>query len=507
MKTSGALTALVTAALLCSIVATAHAGDNNTHPGTGTGKLVTTKHRITAGSVRLNYTTTAGWLILKRDDGQERSRIFFVAYEKTGGTKKDRPISFAFNGGPGSSSVWLHLGALGPRRVRLNPDGSAPPPPAELVDNEHTWLAFTDLVFIDPVGTGYSRAADVKKEQEFFNFREDIASVGDVIRLYLTRAGRWHSPKYLVGESYGTTRAVGLLDYLHQQHGIALNGIVLISPVLDFNTIDFSPSNDLPYLLFLPSYAAAAWYHKKIPQHDEPLETFLKGVETWAVRDYCSILAHGRTLASDERQTAALQLHTFTSILPEYFLKSDLRCSSSRFCKELLRNQQRIIGRMDSRITMPDTDTAGEAASCDPSLERLVGAFAGAINHYVRSELQFQEDTPYKYLNYSVSKTWDWRTGIEHGQGYVSLSKTLADALHLHEHLRVFIAAGYYDLATPYFATRYTVNHLQLEGSRAGQVMLHCYYGGHMLYTDAASLQRLTQDAATFYRGGYADHP
>ncbi|MCX8044716.1 MAG: peptidase S10 [Desulfobacterota bacterium] len=477
-----------------------HASDNTTKTELHEqDKLIVSHHRIAAKGKRLNYTTTAGWLILKNDGGQPRAKIFFIAYEKKEEHKQQRSITFAFNGGPGSSSVWLHMGALGPRRVKLYPDGTAPPPPAVVSDNDHTWLSFTDLVFVDPVGTGYSRGVDDKKEREFFDFKQDIASVGDFIRLWLTRFERWQSPVYLAGESYGTTRAVGLIDYLHRQHGIVLSGIILISPVLDFTTISFSPSNELPYLLYLPTYAAAAWHHKQA-HHDTSLAQVLSRVEQWAVTDYVTILARGRALEERERQTTALHISAFAGLTPDYVIKNNLRIMPGRFRKELLRKQGVVIGRMDARITMPDTDTAAETATADPSLERLVGIFAGAVNGYIRNELRFDDDLPYTYLNYEANKAWNWQSGIGMQQGYISLSQDLADAMHLHNHLRVFVAAGYYDLATPYFAARYTIDHLPLEESRRRAIELHCYPGGHMMYTDPLLLQQLTADVEEFYR-------
>lgn len=502
MKKLFILWCIIATAMLYGFAASGFASDNKTaEPATPKELLATTTHTVSTGKTSIKYSTTAGRLILKNDSGQERAQIFFIAYEKKGEKHKTRPVTFAFNGGPGSSSVWLHLGALGPRRVHLNPDGSVPPAPVSLVDNEYTWLAFTDIVFIDPVGTGYSRAIDEKKEKEFYSFKDDIASVGDFIRLYLTRYDRWLSPKYIAGESYGTTRAVGLIDYLHRQHGVSLNGVLLISPVIDFNTISFSQSNDLPYVLFLPTYAAAAWYHKKISTDEKSLEDLLPAVQDWTLRDYITALAQGDALERHQKDAAVAAMSRYTGLSRDYITKNNLRVYFGRFCKELLRDQRLVIGRMDARMTMSDTDGAGEVASSDPSLERLVGSFAGAMNHYVRTELKFRDDTPYTYLNHAAGRAWNWKSGMQHEQGYVSLSQSLGEAMHMNNHLRVFIAAGYYDLATPYFATRYTVNHLQLDESLKDHVVLRSYHAGHMMYTEHASLQQLTRDVAAFYQG------
>ena len=482
-------------AMCCLFVARfAAASDNKT------AAPVTTSHTMLSGVLPLFYKATAGHLVLKDDKAAETARIFYIAYEKRGQSAGSRPITFAFNGGPGSSSVWLHLGALGPKRVALNDDGSPPAPPARLITNEFSWLAFTDLVFIDPVGTGYSRPTDDKNDKQFYDMKADIESVGDFIRLYLTRACRWSSPVYLCGESYGTTRAVGLLGYLHDKHGIAATGIVLISPVLDFSTIAFQQSNDMAAALALPSYAAAAWYHKKsttaFPQQTEARAA----AEQFSLGPYLSALAQGGSLSPEQRDATAARLAGLAGVSKQYTLQSNLRMDAARFRKELLRDSSRIIGRMDARLTMPDTDGAGDAAAADPSFDRFRGPFSAAVNDYLRRSLNVRDNLPYWFLNGDVGKSWNWRSGIQGGQGYVDVTQQLTDALHLNPHLRVFIAAGLYDLATPYFAAVYTVDHLALDRSLGKNIILHTYPAGHMMYTDRATLQQLNRDAAAFYR-------
>ena len=471
----------------------AGASDNKTAtPGS-------TSHTMLSGMLPLFYKATAGYLVLKNDKGAETARIFYIAYEKRGQSAGSRPITFAFNGGPGSSSVWLHLGALGPKRVALNDDGSPPAPPARLVTNSDTWLNFTDLVFIDPVGTGYSRPADDKNDKQFYDMKADIESVGDFIRLYLTRAQRWPSPVYLCGESYGTTRAVGLLGYLHDKHGIAATGIVLISPVLDFSTIAFQQSNDMAAALALPTYAATAWYHKKstaaFPQQAEARAA----AEQFSLGPYLSALAQGSALSPEQHDATAARLAGLAGVSKDYALKSNLRMEPVRFRKELLRDSSRIIGRMDGRLTMPDTDGAGDTATADPSFDRYSGLFAPAVNDYLRRELNVRDDLPYWFMSGEVGRAWNWRTAIQGGQGYVDVSQQLTDALHLNPGLRVFIATGLYDLATPYFAAVYTVNHLALEKSLEKNINLRTYPAGHMMYTERATLRQLNRDAAAFY--------
>ena len=478
---------------LCAAGSAAASDNKTTAP-------VTTSHTMLPGVLPLFYKATAGHLVLKDDKAAETARIFYIAYEKRGQSAGSRPITFAFNGGPGSSSVWLHLGALGPRRVALNDDGSPPAPPARLIANDCSWLLFTDLVFIDPVGTGYSRPADDKNDKQFYDMKADIESVGDFIRLYLTRAQRWSSPVYLCGESYGTTRAVGLLGYLHDKHGIDTSGIVLISPVLDFSTIAFQQTNDMAAALALPTYAAAAWHHKKsttaFPQRSEALAA----AEQFSLGPYLSALAQGSALSPEQRDATAARLAGLAGVSKEYTLKSNLRMEPARFRKELLRDSSCIIGRMDARLTMPDTDGAGDGAAADPSLARYSGLFATAVNDYLRRELNVRDDLPYWFLSGDVGKSWNWRSGIQGGQGYVDVSQQLTDALHLNPNLRVFIAAGLYDLATPYFAAVYTVNHLALDPSLGKNIILRTYPAGHMMYTERTTLQQLNRDAAAFYK-------
>ncbi len=409
----------------CALRALPTASDNKTTAP------VSTSHAMLPGVLPLFYKATAGHLVLKDDKGAETARIFYIAYEKRGLSAGKRPITFAFNGGPGSSSVWLHLGALGPKRVALNDDGSPPAPPARLITNDFSWLSFTDLVFIDPVGTGYSRPADEKNDKQFYDMKADIESVGDFIRLYLTRAQRWSSPVYLCGESYGTTRAVGLLGYLHDKHGIDTSGIVLISPVLDFSTIAFQQTNDLAYVLALPTYAATARFHKKglcaFPQPDDARAA----AEQFAIGAYITALAGGSGLNARSKAEVSSQLAGLCGVSLPYVLQNNLRIAPSRFRKELLRDTLHIVGRMDARMTMPDTDGAGDTAGADPSLDRYSGLFASAVNDYLRRELNVRDDLPYWFLNGDVGKAWNWKPGIQGSQGYVDVSQQLTDAMHL----------------------------------------------------------------------------
>src|SRR5580765_3008983 len=321
---------------------------------------VVTHHEIRVGGKMLRYTATVGMMPIKNRDGETEARIFFMAYTlDDAGSRNRRPMTFSFNGGPGSASVWLHLGAIGPRRVPMNPDGTMPPPPYQLVDNEYTWLNQTDLVFIDPVGTGYSRAVRPDLAAKFFGLNGDIESVGEFIRMYLTRYERWTSPLFLAGESYGTTRASALSGYLIGR-GIAFNGIVLISTIMNFETTDFAAGNDLPYVMYLPSYAATAWYHKKLSSdlQSKSVQQIVAEVEQWAANDYSLALGKGDRLTGPERQDVIAKLAHYTGLSTQFIDNANLRVSLSLFRKELLRSEKRSIGRLDARFKGYDANLA-----------------------------------------------------------------------------------------------------------------------------------------------------
>lgn len=458
--------------------------------------LVTTQHSVTINGQAVAYTVTAGTLVLKEEDNTPKAAVFFTAYTRDDMTDPaQRPLTFAFNGGPGSSSVWLHLGLLGPRRVLMDDEGYALPPPYRLVDNEHSLLDVTDLVFIDPVSTGYSRAVKGDEAKEFHNIERDVEWVGEFIRLYTTRFRRWASPKFLAGESYGTTRAAALSGFLQQRHGLYLNGLALISTVLNFQTIDFHPGNDLPYLLFLPTYAATAWYHRRLaPELQLDLHQTLREVEAFARGEYAPALLQGAALSAGERRRVARKLARYTGLMPEYVEQSDLRIEIFRFTKELLRAQQRTVGRLDSRFVGIDRDAAGERPEFDPSYAAIQGPYTALLNDYVRRELGFESDLPYEILTGRV-QPWDYGA---YQNRYVNVAETLRAAICQNPALRVFVANGYYDLATPYFATEYTFNHLGLEPNLRGNINLGYYEAGHMMYIRRVALVQLKADLAAF---------
>jgi carboxypeptidase C (cathepsin A) len=467
--------------------------------------LVETKHSVKIGGKEIKYTATAGTIVMKEEtadrekeaEGEKpRAQIFFIAYTKDGvRDRSNRPISFSFNGGPGSSSVWLHLGVLGPRRVVLKDDGNLPAPPFKLTDNQYSLLDETDLVFIDPMSTGYSRPVEGQKPKDWHGFRKDIELVGDFIRLYATRYKRWLSPKFLVGESYGTTRAAGLSGYLQDRHGMYLNGLMLISAVLDFTTLDFNLNNDLPYIMFLPSYAATAWYHRKLTLR-MPLQTLLKEVEEFASGDYAAALLKGNTLAPEERANIVQKIARYTSISPEFIERTNLRILDQHFFKELLRDRNQVVGRLDSRLLGKDRLGVTEKPETDPLLNTIMGPYTATFYDYVRAELKFESDLPYEIL---TGKVWPW-SYAEFENQYVNVAETLRQAMMVNPYLKVFVANGYYDLGTPYFATEYTFNHLGLDESLRDNVSMEYYDAGHMMYIHLPSLKEMKRDLSRFIR-------
>lgn len=474
--------------------------------------ITVTHHTVVVDGQTLKYAATTGTMILSEEseskdresEGEKpKASVFFVAYTleppdnvAEGEYWSKRPLTFSFNGGPGSSSVWLHLGLLGPRRVLAVDEHDQPLiPPYTLVDNEHALLDVTDLVFIDPVSTGFSRAVPGEKATQFHDFQKDIKSVGDFIRLYSTRYRRWSSPKYLIGESYGTTRAAGLSGYLQNRHGMYLNGIMLISTILNFQTARFTPGNDLPYILFLPTYTATAWYHRRLPDDLQvDLNHALGAAESFAQEAYALALMKGSTLPTEEREQIAQEIARFTGLSPEYIRQTNLRINIHRYAKELLRDERRTVGRLDSRFTGMDRDAAGEKPDFDPSYALIQGPFSAMLNDYVRTELEFENDLPYEILNDRVHP-WSYD---DHQNQYVNVAETLREAMCKNPALRVFVANGYYDLATPYWATHYTFNHLEIDECLQENVVMKQYEAGHMMYIHQPSLLQLKRDLAEF---------
>ena len=460
-------------------------------------ELTETTNTVTINGAEVKYKATTGTIVIKDEEGKALVTFFFIAYTSLDATNvSERPLTFSFNGGPGSASLWLHLGVLGPRRVFLKPDGGLPPPPFRLVNNDESLLDQTDLVFIDPVSTGFTRTVAGEDPAKYHGVDQDLRSVGDFIRLYTTRYNRWLSPKFLIGESYGTTRASGLAGYLEDRYGLYLNGIALVSAVLDFSTISFNAGNDQPYIFFLPTYTATAWYHKKLAPdlQSGDLSKALSESEKFALGPYTLALEQGASLPPAERASVLRELARLTGLSEDYIDRDNLRVRASQFFKELLRTEHLTVGRYDSRVTGQDRDSVGESPEYDPSYSTALGPFAATFNDYVRRELKFESDLPYEVLTGKV-QPWDYSMARNR---YLDIAENLREAMTHNPYLKVFVANGHYDLATPYLATRYTFDHMGLPPNLRGNVSMGYYEAGHMMYLNTPSRIALKQDLAKF---------
>ncbi|WP_082552996.1 S10 family peptidase [Phycicoccus sp. Root101] len=472
-----------------------------TAPAPPKDDLVETQHTLVIGRRRLRYTATTGRVVLREEVFEDhvfkghhaKAELSITSYVvDTPGTTQ-RPVTFAFNGGPGSASVWLHLGLLGPRRVDSGDALALTPPPYGLLDNPQSLLAVSDLVFIDPVSTGYSRAVEGGKANDYHGFTADIESVGELIRLWTTRHNRWLSPKFIAGESYGTVRAAALAEHLQTRHGLYLNGLMLISSVLDLATVDFEFSNDRAHVDYLPTYAATAHFHGKHGR--KSLQTVLAEAEEYAARDYPWALSRGSRLTSEERAEHVTRLAALTGLSEAYVDRADLRIEHVRFFTELLRDQQLSVGRLDSRFTGPLAAGNAETWDADPSMDAILGPYASAWNHYVRDELGYSSDLPYTVLSPLASKDWSYK---EFEGKPVDVSAQLARAMRANPHLKVHVAYGYFDGATPYYGAQDVVAHLQVPASLHDNLE-HAYYeAGHMMYVHEPSRLQQSADLADF---------
>ncbi len=444
------------------------------------------------------FTTTAATVHLRDAEGKERARLFTISHVLDGvEDPASRPVTFCFNGGPGSSSVWLHYGAFGPWRVDMPDLQAAPPPPLRMVDNAHGLLDKTDLVFIDPVGTGFSRPLGEEKAEAFHSIDGDIESVGELIRRWLDRNGRWASPRYLAGESYGTTRAAGLAGWL-QERGVALNGVILVSLATDFQNFVFEPGNDLPHILYLPGYAATAAYHGRLDPAPADLESFLAEVERFAIEEYAPALLLGARLPPARRDALAATLARYTGLPASQIARRRLRIPYSWFMRSVLGEGERTVGRLDARYTGPDLDPYGQEMTRDPSYDAALGAFTAAVNDDLRRRLGWEEEAPYEVLSRKVNQGWRWERGGR--KGFPSTTGELRAAMIANPHLRVLICNGLYDLATPLFAARHSVEHLLLPDEDRARVQVCAYPAGHMMYFHPPSLRALKADIAGFIR-------
>jgi len=455
---------------------------------------VVTHHSITVGGKVLNYTAATGRLPIKRGDGKIEAEMFFVAYTLDGQQASQRPLTFAFNGGPGSASVWLHMGALGPKRVVLQANGFMPAPPYRLEDNPNTLLDRSDVVMVDAMGTGYSRAANAELLKKFLGVQGDVQAFGEFIRLYLSRYDRWSSPLFLLGESYGTTRAAGISGYL-ADHGIAFNGVTLLSMAVDFQTLEWNTSNALPYVLLVPTFnMIAAYHHKLAGDLTADPDKMRQEVVHWAENDYALALGTADAMTPDQRRKIVEQLSRYIGLRPEVIEARNLRIDVPTFTKELLLDQKLVAGRLDGRFTSPNPD---DERFYDPSGSAVLPPYTSVFNNYVRDELNYKSDMPYKVFAYDESgfQKWEWGNAVE---GFPSTAGGLRSAMIKNPYMKVLVMEGHYDLATPFAAANWTMDHLNLDAKFRSNVSYATYDSGHMVYIDRDQHTKMKNDLVQF---------
>ncbi len=470
-----------------------------------TNRIVDTEHSIQLDGETLRYRVSCCTVVLRenaesngnQDGFKPRAELFFTSYTRLdAGDVSQRPITFSFNGGPGSSSVWMHLGLLGPKRVVTDAFGNTPAAPGALIDNEYTLLGVSDLVFIDPIGTGFSRMLDGERVKEYHDYQRDLDSVGEFIRSHLSSQHRWNSPKFIIGESYGTTRAAGLSAYLQDRYQLDVNGLMLISCAMDFSSLRFDAGNDLPYQLFLPTYAATAWFHGRLSaaQQAKTQAEVVREAEAFAQNEYAQILFKGSRMSADEVTAAASKIAHHCGLSAAFVARANLRVGIYRFTKELLRDQGLIVGRLDSRFTAQDRDDAGEITEFDAAHANLQASYSAQINHYLRHDCKFEHDGHYElmqkfYLNWGY-KSFEGR--------YPNAAESLRQAMHRNTHLRVYVASGYTDLATPHMASDYVLNHAITRSKDHERVTVRYFDAGHMMYVNQPDLVKLAGDLKHF---------
>jgi carboxypeptidase C (cathepsin A) len=461
-----------------------------------------TDHTVKIGTQTISYKATAATILLKNDKDEPTALLYYTAYTRT--DTKDilqRPIAFVYNGGPGSASVWLHMGGFGPKRVVTANAGPTPPPPYSVTDNAGSLLDKTDLVFIDPVGTGFSHAVGKSQDKDFWGVDSDVKSLAELISIYVSRNDRWNSPKFLIGESYGTFRSAALSNYLQNHDGMYFNGIVLISSVLDLGTISFNPGDDQAYVFYLPSYAATAWYHKVLANRPDNVNALIDEVRQFAQTDYAAALMKGSRLSASEKSDLAKKISRYTGLSEDYLIKADLRVNLPQFMEELQRSRGLTTGRLDARFSGFTYDLLGEFANSDPQSDAITGAFTAAFNAYVRDELKFGQDKKYRTGSDEAGNSWDWKHKVGENFGFPgspNVEGDLIQALLTNPHLQVEVENGYYDLATPFFATEYTMEHLGLPEKLQKNIHLQYYDAGHMMYLRDEELTKLKANISAF---------
>ncbi|MGB8012830.1 MAG: peptidase S10 [Terriglobales bacterium] len=455
---------------------------------------VVTRHQITLNGKILHYTATAGRLPIKRGDGKIEAEMFFVAYTLDGQDATKRPLTFSFNGGPGSASVWLHMGALGPKRVVLQQNGFMPAAPYRLEDNPDTLLDHSDIVMVDAMATGYSRAATAELTKKFLGVKGDVQAFGEFIRLYISRYDRWSSPLFLLGESYGTTRAAGIAGYLGD-HGIAFNGVTLLSMAVDFQTLEWNKSNDLPYLLLVPTFNMIAGYHHKLASDlTQDVVKTREEVVRWATNDYALALGKGDAMTPEEHRKIVEQLSRYIGLKPEVIEAHDLRIDVPTFTRELLLDQKLIAGRLDGRFSSPNP---GDERFYDPTSAAILPPYNSAFNNYLRTELNYKSDMPYRVFAYDQPgfQSWEWGNAVE---GFPSTAGGLRSAMIKNPYMKILVMEGYYDLATPFAAANWTMDHLDLGSQFRQNISYATYNSGHMVYIDRAEHDKMKKDLVDF---------
>lgn len=460
-----------------------------------------TRHSLSVGGQTLKYTATAGTLLIRDDKDEPTASVFYVAYTQDGADLGRRPVTFLYNGGPGSASIWLHMGSVGPKRVVTSDEQPTPAAPYALQDNPYSLLDKSDLVFVDAIGTGYSHAVGKAEDKDFWGVDADGRAFSKFIQRYLAKNGRWNSPKYLMGESYGTTRSA-LVANLLTNDGVALNGVVLVSSILDFATESFNVGNDLPFVTNLPTYAAVAWYHKKLDPMPADLPKFLDEVRGFAFGEYADALLKGDKLSAAARADVLQKLARYTGLDEETYARANLRLGCFRFMKDLTRDEGHTVGRLDGRFTGIDHDEAGEYPEFDPADAYIMGAFSAAFHGYMHDDLNYTPDREYRLGSDQAGHDWEWkhRNGFNPWwPGSLNVAEDLRQAMSQNPKLKVFVVNGYYDLATPFAGSEYTFDHLGLDPSLRGNVQFGYYESGHMIYLHTPALKAMKADLARFY--------